>query len=83
MQRIGGVDKLSPAGGQLGPKLRPKTNSPLVVLVGVRVDNVPDEAVVVTAVSRARVDCHANQVVLVALSSYGLTFLTETCRECS
>lgn len=54
-------------------------HSPLVVLVGVRVDDVSDEAVVVAAVRRARVHRHADQVVLVALGHFGLAVLPETC----
>lgn len=54
-------------------------HSPLVVLVGVRVDDVSDKAVVVAAVRCARVHRHADQVVLVALGDFGLAVLPETC----
>lgn len=56
-------------------------HSPLVVLVGVRVDDVSDEAVVVAAVRRARVHRHADQVILVALGDFGLAVLPETCSQ--
>lgn len=57
----------------------PPPHSPLVVLVGMRVDDVSDEAVVVAAVRRACVHRHTDQVVLVALRHFGLTVLPETC----
>jgi len=53
--------------------------SPLVVLVGVGVDDVSDEAVVVAAVCRARVHCDADEVVFVALRDLCLALFPETC----
>lgn len=55
-----------------------RLHSPLVVLVGVWVDDVPDEAVVMAAVCRARVHRDADEVVLVALCDLGLTFFPKT-----
>lgn len=54
-------------------------NSPLVVFVSVRVDDVPDEAVVMAAVRRARVHRDADEVVLVALGDLGLALVPESC----
>lgn len=53
--------------------------SPLVILVGMRVDNVSDEAVVMAAVRCARVHCDADEVVLIALCDLCLTLFSKTC----
>ena len=53
--------------------------SPLVVLVGVWVDDVSDEAVVMAAVCCARVDRDSDEVVLVALRDFCLSFFPKTC----
>lgn len=53
--------------------------SPLVVLVGVRVDDVSDETVVMAAVCCARVHCDADEVVLVALRDLRLALFPKTC----
>lgn len=44
-----------------------------------RVDDVPDETVVMAAVGRARVNRDADEVVLVALRHLSPTLLPETC----
>lgn len=54
-------------------------SSPLVVLVGVWVDDVSDEAVVMAAVCSARVHRDANEVVLVALRDFCLALFPKTC----
>lgn len=58
-----------------------ETNSPLVVPVGMRVDDVSDEAVVMTTVRRARVHRDANEVVLVAFCDLCLALIPKTCSE--
>lgn len=54
-------------------------HSPLVVLVGVRVDDVSDETVVMAAVCCARVHRDADEVVLVALRDLRLALFPKTC----
>lgn len=53
-------------------------SSPFIVLVGMGVDNVPDEAVVMAAICCARVHSDANEVILIALCDLCFTLLSKT-----
>lgn len=51
--------------------------SPLVVLVGVGVDDVPDEAVVMAAVGCPRVHGDTDEIVLIALCDLRFSLLSK------